>query len=132
MYEWHYLYFEPWQHWVFSGAVLRCHLTFALESLAFFTATTFRTFCLVWVICFVYRDLKIVFQQKNWINSWKFSCDDLLQLSTWIISRQKCIDQLISTFGDEVPTYATVKRWYNEFNRGRYLLTDEFRKDRPK
>ena len=46
--------------------------------------------------------------------------------------RQKCIDQLISTFGDEAPSYATVKRWYNEFNRGRHSLTDEFRKGRPK
>ena len=24
-----------------------------------------------------------------------------------------------------------VKRWYNEFNRGRHALTNEFRKDRP-
>ena len=26
------------------------------------------------------------------------------------LSRQECIDQLISTFGDEAPSYATVKR----------------------
>ena len=25
-----------------------------------------------------------------------------------------------------------MKRWYNEFNRGRHSLTDEFRKYRPK
>ena len=25
-----------------------------------------------------------------------------------------------------------MKRWYNEFNRGRHLLTDKFRKDRSK
>ena len=25
-----------------------------------------------------------------------------------------------------------MKRWYNEFNRGRHSLNDEFRKDRPK
>ena len=37
-----------------------------------------------------------------------------------------------STFGDEAPSYAIVKRWYHEFNRGRHVLTDEFRKDRPK
>ena len=43
--------------------------------------------------------------------------------------RQECIEQLISTFG---PSYATVKRWYNEFNRGRHSLTDEFRKGHPK
>ena len=48
------------------------------------------------------------------------------------LSRQECIDQFISTFGDEVPSYATVKRWYKEFNRGPHSLTDEFRKDRPK
>ena len=48
------------------------------------------------------------------------------------LSRQECIDQLIFTFGDEAPSYAIVKSWYNEFNRGRHSLTDEFRKDRPK
>ena len=48
------------------------------------------------------------------------------------LSRQECIDKLISTFGDETPSYATVKRWYNDFNRGRHSLTDEFRKGRPK
>ena len=48
------------------------------------------------------------------------------------LSEQECIDQLISTFGDEASSYSTVKRWYNEFNRGRHSLTDEFRKDRPK
>ena len=34
------------------------------------------------------------------------------------LSRQECIDQRISTFGDEASSYATVKRWLNEFNRG--------------
>ena len=48
------------------------------------------------------------------------------------LSRQECMDQLISTFGDEAPSYATVKRWYNQFNRGRHSLTNQFRKDRPK
>ena len=48
------------------------------------------------------------------------------------LSRQECIYQLISTFGDEAPSYATVKRWYNDFIRGRHSLTDEFRKGRPK
>ena len=32
--------------------------------------------------------------------------------------------------GDKAPSYATVKRWYNEFNRIRFSLTDEFRKGR--
>ena len=48
------------------------------------------------------------------------------------LSRQEYIDQLISTFGDVAPSYATVKRWYNEFNRDRLSLTDEFRKHHPK
>ena len=48
------------------------------------------------------------------------------------LSRKECINQLISTFGDEAPSYATVKRWYNEFNRGCHSLTDEFHKGRPK
>ena len=48
------------------------------------------------------------------------------------LSRQECSDQLISTFDDEASFYATLKRWYNEFNRGCHSLTDEFRKGRPK
>ena len=48
------------------------------------------------------------------------------------LSRQECTDQLTSTFGDEAPSFATVKRWYNEFNRGRHSLTDEIREGRPK
>ena len=110
--------------------VLRCHLTFALESLTFYTITIFRTFCHLSVICVVYSDLKIVSQQKNGSNLWTFSCDDYNCRRR--LSRQKCIDKLISTFGDEAPSHATVKRWYNEFNRGRHSLTNEFRQDRPK
>lgn len=48
------------------------------------------------------------------------------------LTRQQCTDQLNSTFGDEAPSFATVKRWYNEFNRGRRSLNDEFREGRPK
>ena len=44
------------------------------------------------------------------------------------LPRHKCTDKFITTFGEETPSYATVKRWYNEFNRGRHLLTDKFRK----
>ena len=40
------------------------------------------------------------------------------------LSRQKCINQLISSFGDEAPSYATVKRWYNEFDCSRHSLTE--------
>ena len=31
------------------------------------------------------------------------------------LSRQECIDQLISIFVGEIPSYATVERCYNEF-----------------
>ena len=48
------------------------------------------------------------------------------------LSRQECIDQLTSTFGDEPPSYAIMKRWYSEFNRGRHSFTDEFCKGRSK
>ena len=48
------------------------------------------------------------------------------------LSRQQCIDKLKSIFCDEAPHFATVKRWYNEFDRGRMCLTDEFREGRPK
>ena len=36
------------------------------------------------------------------------------------------------TFVDEALSYVTVKCWYNEFDRDRYSLSDEFCKDRPK
>lgn len=48
------------------------------------------------------------------------------------LSRQECIDQLSSTFGDEAPSFATVKRWYNEFHHGRRSLSDESREGRPR
>ena len=48
------------------------------------------------------------------------------------LSRQECIDQLTSTFGDEAPSFATVKRRYNDFTHGRHSLTDEIREGRPK
>ena len=47
-------------------------------------------------------------------------------------TRQQCIDQLNSTFGDKAPHYSTVKRQFNEFERGRRSLTDESREGRPK
>lgn len=37
------------------------------------------------------------------------------------------INQLNSTFGDEVPSKASVQCWFNESNHGYYLLTDEFK-----
>lgn len=48
------------------------------------------------------------------------------------LSRQECIDELSSLYGDEAPSYSTVKNWYNEFNRDRRSLRDEFREGRPK
>ena len=42
------------------------------------------------------------------------------------LSRPECFDHLISTFGDEASSYATVKRWYNEFNRGHYSSLTNF------
>jgi histone-lysine N-methyltransferase SETMAR len=48
------------------------------------------------------------------------------------LSRQECIDELSSLYGDKAPSYSTVKNWYNEFNRGRSSLQDEFREGRPK
>lgn len=54
--------------------------------------------------------------------------------------RQECIAQLeqlvnqclSSTVGDEAPHVVTVKRWCNEFSRGRQRLQDKFREGRPK
>ncbi|XP_055316153.1 histone-lysine N-methyltransferase SETMAR-like [Sitodiplosis mosellana] len=48
------------------------------------------------------------------------------------LSRQECIDELISLYGEQAPSFSTVKNWYNEFNRGRHSLQDEHREGRPK
>ena len=49
-----------------------------------------------------------------------------------IISSHILIRALHLAYSLLLISYATVKRWYSEFIRGRYSLTDEFRKDRPK
>ena len=43
------------------------------------------------------------------------------------LTQQQCIDELNSIFGDEAPSRTSVYRWYEEFNRGRSSLQDEFR-----
>ena len=48
------------------------------------------------------------------------------------LSQQECIDELKFLYGYEAPSYSTVKNWYNEFNRGRRSIEDEFRESRPK
>ena len=48
------------------------------------------------------------------------------------LTQQQCIDELNSIFGDEAPSRTSVCRWYDEFNRGRSSLQDEFREGRPK
>jgi hypothetical protein len=48
------------------------------------------------------------------------------------LSRQECIDSLVSTFGNEAPHKATIYRWFNQFHRGRTTLTDKSRESRSK
>ena len=48
------------------------------------------------------------------------------------LSRQECIDELRSLFGDKAPSYSTVKNWCNEFNCGPRSLKHEVREGRPK
>ena len=43
------------------------------------------------------------------------------------LSRQECIDELQSLFGNKAPSYSTVKNCFHEFNHGRSLFRDEFR-----
>ena len=48
------------------------------------------------------------------------------------LTQQQCIDELNSIFDNEaLSRTSSVYRWYGEFNRGRSLLQDEFRKSRP-
>lgn len=48
------------------------------------------------------------------------------------LTQQECMDQLQSTFVDDAPSKATIYRWFNEFNRGRESLQDEYREGRPR
>ena len=48
------------------------------------------------------------------------------------LSRQECIAEFKSLFGDKAPFYSTVKNWFNEFNCGRRSLKDEVREGPPK
>ena len=45
---------------------------------------------------------------------------------------QQCIDELKSLYGDEAPSYSTVKKWFHKFNCGRSSVKDKFREGRPK
>ena len=48
------------------------------------------------------------------------------------LTQQQCINELNSIFGDEAPSRTSVSRWYDEFNRARSSLQDEFREGCPK
>ena len=64
------------------------------------------------VICVVYSDLK------------KFSeyfCSIIFYNYRIGLSRQECMDELKSLFGEEAPSYSSVKNWFNEFKRGSSL-----------
>ncbi|GBP70739.1 hypothetical protein EVAR_51038_1 [Eumeta japonica] len=41
--------------------------------------------------------------------------------------QKQCIDQLTSTFEDEAPSKTTGHHWFSAFNRGRFMLTEEFK-----
>ena len=48
------------------------------------------------------------------------------------LTQQQCIDVINSIFGNEASSGSSVYWWYDEFNRGRSSLQDEFRGARPK
>ena len=48
------------------------------------------------------------------------------------LSRQECIDEIKSLFGDKALSNSTVKNWFNEFSCGRGSLKDEVRRGRQK
>ena len=83
------------------------------------------------IICVVYSDLNRDSEKRMELTRENFRSMIYYDFRRGL-SRQECIDQLISTFSDKSPSYATVKRWYNEFNRVRHSLTEEFRKGRTK
>ncbi|CAH2014203.1 unnamed protein product [Acanthoscelides obtectus] len=48
------------------------------------------------------------------------------------LSRQECLAELLSIFGNEAPHQSTISRWYGEFKRGRVSLSDDPRVGAPK
>ena len=48
------------------------------------------------------------------------------------LSRQECIDEFKSLFGDKAPSYSTVKNWFKEFNCGLRSIKDDIREGRRK
>ncbi|XP_037958961.1 uncharacterized protein LOC119688351 [Teleopsis dalmanni] len=95
----------------------------------FFSITSFRTCCHLIVICFIYRDLKN--EKKMELTLGHFHAIIFHNFRRGL-SRQECNDELKSLYGDEAPSYSIVKKWFNEFNRGRRSFNDEYREGRPK
>lgn len=46
-------------------------------------------------------------------------------------SPKQIYERLVGVYGDSVPSFSTVTRWFNEFERGRISLEDEGRSGRP-
>ncbi|GBP33965.1 hypothetical protein EVAR_24879_1 [Eumeta japonica] len=49
-----------------------------------------------------------------------------------MLTQKLRIDQLTSTFGNKAPSKTTAYHWFSEFDRGRFMLTDEFEEGRLK
>jgi len=47
-------------------------------------------------------------------------------------SRREIKERLAAVYGDSSPSMATVKNWFNEFQRGRTSVFDEARPGAPK
>ena len=47
-------------------------------------------------------------------------------------TRQKIAKELNEVFGAYCPSLATIKRWFNDFQRGRTSIFDEKKPGRPK
>ena len=48
------------------------------------------------------------------------------------LNQQEFLDRMITAFGNEAPSKATIYRWFSEFQRGRVSLSDDPREGRPK
>lgn len=46
-------------------------------------------------------------------------------------TREEILEELNAVYGNESPSFATIKRWYNEFKNGRTSVMDEERSGRP-
>ncbi|GBP10999.1 hypothetical protein EVAR_79680_1 [Eumeta japonica] len=72
-------------------------------------------------------DSNLALQSFKLVKFWKSLCT----FRTCHLSQQESYNRLRLAFHDEAPTLVTVYNWFNKFNRGRTVTSDDLRNGRP-